>query len=127
MFRFTIRDVLWLTALVAVGLVWLMDRDRIRRDRIELAKREAEHISRAKMWEAEAQRAEKRYAAINERLSGIYWALERRDIKVHELIVANDKAKFQPSSDWTHTYFETRRKTTEFLRHKSSPIKPNVL
>jgi len=26
MFRFTIRDVLWLTALVALGLVWMLER-----------------------------------------------------------------------------------------------------
>ena len=29
MFRFTIRDVLWLTALVAMGLGWRMDRSAL--------------------------------------------------------------------------------------------------
>lgn len=28
MFRFTIRDVLWLTALVAMGVAWWADRSR---------------------------------------------------------------------------------------------------
>src|SRR5262245_28106336 len=92
--RFSIRDLLWLTALVAVAIVWLMDRDRVRRDHLELAKREAELVSRAKMWEAEAQRAEKRYAAINERLSGIHWALQWRGIQLHELIDENNKPRF---------------------------------
>jgi len=94
MFRFTIRDLLWLTAFVAVAIVWLLDRNAIRRHRAELAKREAELISRAKMWEAEAQRAEKRYADINERLSAIFWALQMRDIKPYDLIDANNKPKF---------------------------------
>ena len=36
MFRFAIRDMLWLTALVAVAICWQMDRNRIARlaDRI---------------------------------------------------------------------------------------------
>src|SRR5262245_35255302 len=92
--RFSIRDLLWLTALVAVAIVWLMDRDRVRRDRLELAKREAELVSRAKMWEAEANRAEKRTAAINERLNGIEGALRWRDIKLDELIDQNNKPRF---------------------------------
>src|SRR5436309_14108708 len=92
--RFSIRDLLWLTAVVAVAIVWLMDRNTMRRQRAELAARETELTSRAKMWEAEAQRAEKRYAAIDERLGGIYWALQMRGIKSYELIDANNKPKF---------------------------------
>ena len=40
MFRFTIRDVLWLTALVAVGAAWCLDHAKTRIDwrRIELDK-----------------------------------------------------------------------------------------
>jgi hypothetical protein len=90
MFRFTIRDVLWLMVVVGVGLVWLMDRDRIRRDRIELAKREAEHVSRAKMWEAEAQRAEKRASASREALSAIYVALKIRGLNPRDVIDSNN-------------------------------------
>jgi len=30
MFRFTIRDVLWLTALVALGVAWRVDRERVK-------------------------------------------------------------------------------------------------
>jgi hypothetical protein len=31
MFRFTIRDVLWLTVVAALGVGWWLDQDRIRR------------------------------------------------------------------------------------------------
>jgi hypothetical protein len=31
MFRFTIRDVLWLTALVALGVAWWSDRRQVAR------------------------------------------------------------------------------------------------
>jgi hypothetical protein len=91
--RFSIRDLLWLTAFVAVAIVWLMDRNAIRREQAELAKREAELTSRAKMWEAEAQRAEKRYTGLDERLGAIRWALERRNIKLNDLIDANNRPK----------------------------------
>ena len=37
MFRFTIRDVLWLTVVVAMGLAWLVDRQRASGEREELA------------------------------------------------------------------------------------------
>ena len=30
MFRFTIRDVLWLTVVVALGVAWWVDRERVR-------------------------------------------------------------------------------------------------
>jgi len=36
MFRFTIRDVLWLTVVVAMALGWWIDQDRIRRQSEEL-------------------------------------------------------------------------------------------
>jgi len=93
MFRFSIRDVLWLMALVGIAIVWLMDRSAMRRERAELAKREAELQSRAKMWENEANRAEKRYSAIDDRLSAILWALQVRGIQQRELIDANNKPK----------------------------------
>jgi len=38
MFRFTIRDVLWLTALVAMGAGWYSDRIYKRREQIRQAK-----------------------------------------------------------------------------------------
>jgi len=84
--RFTIRDLLWLTALVAVAIAWLMDRNAVRRERAKLAKREAELTSRAKMWEAEAHRAEKRAVAPREVLDGLYFALQMRGIKLSDLI-----------------------------------------
>src|SRR5262245_28088625 len=79
-FRFTIRDVLWLTLVVAVTIVLLMDRSAVRRERAELAKREAEHISRAKMWEAEANRAEERQAETMDELTRLSLSLKREEM-----------------------------------------------
>ena len=39
MFRFTIRDALMFTALVGVCVAWLLDRDKIRREREQLVRR----------------------------------------------------------------------------------------
>jgi len=36
MFRFTIRDVLWLTVVVALAIGWWLDQDQIRRERAAL-------------------------------------------------------------------------------------------
>ena len=36
MFRFTIRDLLWLTLVVALGMGWWLDRQRLRDDCQEL-------------------------------------------------------------------------------------------
>ena len=36
MFRFTIRDVLWLTVVVALVAAWAVDRRRVTREREEL-------------------------------------------------------------------------------------------
>ncbi len=94
MFRFTIRDVLWLMVVLGMAIVWLMDRNAMRRERAESAKRGAELISRAKMWENESNRAEKRYSDVNERLMGLEWALRMRDIKLSELV----DAKYRPKS-----------------------------
>jgi hypothetical protein len=91
--KFSIRDLLWLTAFVAVGIVWLMDRNAMRRERAELAKREAELTSRAKMWEAEANRAEKRIAFAGDRLQAIDFALNRHGIFQSDLIDANNRQK----------------------------------
>jgi hypothetical protein len=43
MFRFMIRDVLWLTTLTAVSVAWWIDWQQVRADQqtLELAKREA--------------------------------------------------------------------------------------
>jgi hypothetical protein len=81
MFRFTIRDVLWLMVVVGIGTTWLLDRDRIQRHRIAMAKHEAELISRAKMWENEAGRAEQRYADIRERFNALEGEMRMRGTK----------------------------------------------
>ena len=36
MFRFTIRDVLWLTALVAMGVAWWLDRESLDASRVAI-------------------------------------------------------------------------------------------
>jgi len=96
MFRFTIRDLLWVMVVVGLAIVWLLDRNAMRRERAESARREAELASRAKMWENEANRAEKRYSDANERLSGLEWALRMRDIKLSELVDAKHRPKSPP-------------------------------
>ena len=40
MFRFTIRDVLWLTVIVALAVCWGLDRAQLRREKV--ARKEAE-------------------------------------------------------------------------------------
>jgi hypothetical protein len=52
MFRFTIRDVLWLMVVVGMGVGWWMDRSRISRMQSELDRSQGElgHLSRA-VWE----------------------------------------------------------------------------
>jgi hypothetical protein len=85
MLRFTLRDLFWLTAFVAVAIVWLMDRQAILRERAELAKREAELTSRAKMWENEANRAEKRQVDTRDELTRLHSALSRHRIAPSEL------------------------------------------
>ena len=57
MFRFTIRDLLWLMVVVGLSVGWLADLDKIRRGRDALSKREAALVSENKRWRAEADRA----------------------------------------------------------------------
>jgi hypothetical protein len=40
--RFTIRDLLWLTAVIAIGTAWFADRAIIRRERDNLERQQAE-------------------------------------------------------------------------------------
>jgi hypothetical protein len=42
MFRFSIRDVLWLTVVVALGVGWYLDNARLIAVNAELARRDAE-------------------------------------------------------------------------------------
>jgi len=46
MFRFTIRDVLWLTALAAVLVAWWMD-DSALRTRVKVQAKEAQNLKEA--------------------------------------------------------------------------------
>jgi len=93
--RFTIRDLLWLTAFVAVGIVWLTDRDAMRRERAELAKREAELVSRARMWEAEANRAEKRQVDTSDQLLRLNSSLARHRITPSDLANFKNQPPFK--------------------------------
>jgi hypothetical protein len=47
MFRFTIRDVLWLTVVAALAIAWWLDQDRIRRQTIALRAAEENHRAAA--------------------------------------------------------------------------------
>ena len=83
---FTIRDVLMLTALVAICVTWLMDRDKIRRERAQLVKREAELTSQNKMWQAEAKRADLRQQDAAEFAQRIEMALRLRGLDPAEVL-----------------------------------------
>jgi hypothetical protein len=78
MLRFTIRDVLMFTALVAISVTWLMDRDKIRKERAHVAKLKAELTSQNKMWQAEAKRADLREKDASEFNQQIIGALRAR-------------------------------------------------
>ncbi len=86
MFRFTIRDLLWLMTLVGVVIVWIMDRNAIRQERAKLVAREAELVSRAKMWEAEAHRAGVRAEDANEYSRSMTMVMMRRGIRPPEMM-----------------------------------------
>ena len=56
MFRFTIRDVLWLTVVVALAVGWWIDQDRIRRHRGALKASEQALANEREKFQIEAQR-----------------------------------------------------------------------
>ena len=56
MFRFTIRDVLWLTVVVALAVGWWIDQDRIRRQREALKASEQAFADEAEKFRIAAQR-----------------------------------------------------------------------
>ena len=90
MLRFTIRDLLMLMALAAICVTWLMDRDKIRRERNQLAKREAELTSENKMWQAEADRASLRQQHASQLSRNLELVLRGHGIDPNE---ANDPKK----------------------------------
>ncbi len=93
----------------------------MRRERAELAKREAEFISQAKMWEAEANRAEKRVVAIGDRLQALDFALKRHGIFQSDLIDANDQPKSRPRPQ--KLIFVDDPQMTGAKRRPTDPIK----
>jgi cell division protein FtsB len=56
MFCFSIRDVLWLTALVAMGVAWWMDRQATTREQAALQSERAALAKEKTMLRAEAQK-----------------------------------------------------------------------
>ena len=96
MFRFTIRDVLWLTVVVAVIVVQQMDQQKLKRERAALAKREAELTSESKMWRAEADRASLRMVERNDAaqraIQNLHTELQRRGVNTHEILRTPPKA-----------------------------------
>jgi hypothetical protein len=86
MFRFTIRDILMLTALVAICITWLMDRNRIRQDRAQFVKREAELTSQRNIAVAEAERASLREQVATEYQQKIVMALQMRGMDPKDVI-----------------------------------------
>jgi len=62
MFRFTIRDVLWLVLVVAIALMWGLERNRLRETASHL-----KHVIRE--YEAEKRDVETVKAALGRRLS----------------------------------------------------------
>jgi cell division protein FtsB len=55
MFRFTIRDVLWLTVVVALAVGWWIDQDRIRRQRAALQASEQALVDEREKLRTEVQ------------------------------------------------------------------------
>ena len=93
MFRFTIRDVLWLTVVVAMGVGWWVDRVQLR-NRItsdEASKYEA--ISKARHWKSEAERLDQ---SIEIKLRKVYAELAaERDRR----LIADEKSAATSSTD----------------------------
>jgi hypothetical protein len=58
MFRFTIRDVLWLTVVVALAVGWWLDQDRLRRQREALRTSEAAFAERKEKFQSAVQRVQ---------------------------------------------------------------------
>jgi hypothetical protein len=63
--KFTIRDLLWLTAFVAVGLVWRNDRDHFQRERDEMAQLSAALTAEKEAAIESAKRQQHRVDAIS--------------------------------------------------------------
>jgi hypothetical protein len=56
MFRFTIRDVLWLTVVVALGVAWWLDRTILTTGNSELVKQRTNELRFAKLRALELDR-----------------------------------------------------------------------
>lgn len=86
MFRFMIRDVLWLTVVAALALGWWLDRDQIRRETQALRK------ERLELQALPLTRAEKALAVIEAELASLVeieqrspGAVSEREIRLVEL------------------------------------------
>jgi hypothetical protein len=68
MFRFTIRDVLWLTVVVALAVCWGLDRVQLRREQVNARRAELRARMKAEMALANAELAR---ASVNYWTEGI--------------------------------------------------------
>lgn len=94
--QFTIRELLLVTVIASLGVGWWIDRNTMRRERAESAKREAELTSRAKMWENETNRAEKRGRDSGERFQALNFALNQYGMLQSDLIDAKNHPRYLP-------------------------------
>jgi hypothetical protein len=60
MFRFTIRDVLWLTVVVALGIVWQLDRMKSQSDSVKAAQKAREREEQLIAYKTAAQNEAKK-------------------------------------------------------------------
>jgi hypothetical protein len=66
MFRFTIRDVLWLTVVAALAIGWLLDQDRIRRQTKALRASEEKYLHAAERLQSMSLERVQKVLAVEE-------------------------------------------------------------
>jgi hypothetical protein len=116
MFRFTIRDVLWLTALAAVLVTWWLSNSR-QNSRIQtLSARiqtlealvDLSDVEFRKMyptgWEGLTQALRGERSVLKFRVSSLKYELEKRG---HRVIIAQDQVLVDPSEDLLRSFGDT--------------------
>jgi hypothetical protein len=109
MLRFTIRDVLWFTVVVAMGAGWWIDQDRIRRQeealRVEAQSLHALPLRRAELVLAVAEAELAQSVEIRRRNPGAVseseWRRQELQVDVAKLDIEKARAteKFGPATD----------------------------
>ena len=99
-FRFTIRDLLWLTAFVAVLLAWHIDHQAIVHDTSAKLERQNKYVEElSKGWQTELQNANKMEGELRHELN-----FERSRTEIERIL--KDKKKTQTES-WLILPFPT--------------------